>query len=791
MQCPNCGTQNEDSATRCVACAHPLSNGGAPLGAMVSWETENGTRRSMVLNRSLTIGRTAGNDLVIPDSALSRQHARIEVSPAGFSIVDLGSLNGVFLNEERVDDAQDLRDGDEVRVGRTVVTINIPEGALRSALDTGTLRLDEDARWQASGGASSDRTMLVADDAGEATIFVETPAWPAGDEGAPLAEAFAEDSLDHNADADEEAPNALDGAPWPDEADERTIMAEFPAVEPEESDLPIELPVEDPAPMGPLAYLLLDEMRTPLYTAITVGRSEGNDIRIDQDRLMSRNHARFEAKNQVVWVEDLNSANGSFVNGERLTVPRPLDDGDEVRTGGTTFQFEYSALAAARSAAEALDTSGTLITDDDSDDLTLQGTDADSYIREAEVAEFQAMRGTDTEPLQQQQGESLNEYRLVVNFGPEAGRSFNLLKDVMVIGRAAPDVDYDIQLNDRAVSRPQAKILREPDGFVIHDLDSANGTWLNYTDELTAPRRLVDGDILTMGKTTLVYRVPANLRPTPPVQTLDPDLAQILTFFSLKGGVGTTTLAVNLAVMLRQMTNQSVLLIDLSIERGAVSVHLNLAPKLTLADIPTDPSVFDADVLQSVIVQHASGVDVLAAPPSPQSAELVTSAAISSILPIARAHYKWILIDTSTTFSELNLGVFDQSDLLMLVCAPDLTSLKVTQSSLDIFAALQIPAEKRVLVLNQVPARSHLHAEDIERSLGERIGLVVPHAGEAVLDSIDRGVPVAVASPNEPMVLAIDAFVAQLAQVKREAEVKPRRGGLGRWVQGLVSSLRR
>ena len=57
--------------------------------------------------------------------------------------------------------------------------------------------------------------------------------------------------------------------------------------------------------------------------------------------------------------------------------------------------------------------------------------------------------------------------------------------------------------------------------------------------------------------------------------------------------------------------------------------------------------------------------------------------------------------DTSATFSELNLGVFDQSDLLMLVCEPDVTSLKVMQSTLDTFAALQIPAEKRVLVLNE------------------------------------------------------------------------------------------
>src|SRR5439155_20628842 len=110
--------------------------------------------------------------------------------------------------------------------------------------------------------------------------------------------------------------------------------------------------------------------------------------------------------------------------------------------------------------------------------------------------------------------------------------------------------------------------------------------------------------IVKMGKTTLVYRVPATVRPAAPMQTLDPDVAQILTFFSLKGGVGTTTLAVNVAVLLRQLTNQPVLLIDLSTERGAVSVHRNRAPKLTLGDLPPDSSVIDADVVQSVLVSH-------------------------------------------------------------------------------------------------------------------------------------------------------------------------------------------
>src|SRR5581483_11709229 len=291
---------------------------------------------------------------------------------------------------------------------------------------------------------------------------------------------------------------------------------------------------------------------------------------------------------------------------------------------------------------------------------TLDGSDADVYIRKAEIAELNAMRSGDTEP-QPHVADSLDQYRLIVNFGPEAGKQFLLYQDTTIIGRQSESAEYDIQIDDRAVSRPHARLVRQPDGFVLDDMSSANGTWINYTEEIHSPRRLSDGDLIKIGKTTLVYRVPAAVRPEPPAEAVDPEQAQIITAFSLKGGVGTTTMAVSLAVLVHQLTQQPVLLIDLSTERGAVTVHLNLAPRLTLADLPSDPASIDIDALSSLITQHSSGIDVLASPPSPQSAELVTPAAISTTLPLLKHRYKWIVVDTSSAFSELNLCVFDQT----------------------------------------------------------------------------------------------------------------------------------
>ena len=835
MHCPSCGTEYVTGMVFCNNCGQVLPRVEPQSSARLMWLDEVGALCSMPLSHSVSIGRIAGNDIVIPDSALSRQHARVDVTADGVSVVDLGSLNGIYVNDEPVRDSCELHHGDTIRIGRTTITLHAPDLApAPSSPDTELA--DGTGATEGSAELSTERTTPLLDEPAsipESTLLVEavpeSAPFQTGADGEKSGD--EKESLDFAADGGDGQHPAAWNEPWSAEQPRQPIefnnhgdhyVASESSAEPMSAatstdgssqrtnassaelvpdDLTVLAPSSEvlelqwddasgqqsatsPEPAG---YLVLNEIRTPLYTVLTIGRAEGNDIRMDADRMMSRSHARFEARGSDVWLIDLESANGSFVNGERVADPTLLHDGDEVRCGGAELRFE---MPAPLSAISLEDSSATLLEDDPADDMTLQGTEAYNYIREAEVAEFQALRGGDVERGPSAEAESAERFRLVVTFGAEAGTVFPLTDELTVIGRAAAEEDYAIQLNDRAVSRPHCRISRDPEGYIIQDLESANGTWLNYTDEINAPRRLGDGDTIKVGKTTLVFRVPATIRPTSPAQTLDPNLAQIVTFFSLKGGVGTTTLAVNMAVLLRQLTGQAVLLVDLSTERGAASVHLNLAPKLTLADLPADPLMIDADVIGSLITNHSSGVDVLTAPPSPQSAELVTPSAIASILPVVRGWYKWIVIDTSATFSELNLGVFDQSDLLMLVCAPDLASLKVTQATLDILAALQMPADKRVLVLNNTTPRFRLPRDEIERTLGERIGLFVPYS-EEVLDSIDRGVPISLGNQDEPLVEAVCSFAAQLAQVKREAEVQARRGGLGGWVQSIVSSLRR
>lgn len=106
-------------------------------------------------------------------------------------------------------------------------------------------------------------------------------------------------------------------------------------------------------------------------------------------------------------------------------------------------------------------------------------------------------------------------------------------------------------------------------------------------------------------------------------------------------------------------------------------------------------------------------MDVLPASAQPEMAELVTALGIAASLPILRRDYKWVVIDSSATFSEVNLAVFDQSDLIVLVTTADGVGLKLTRAALDIFASLHLPGERRLVALSQPRPYAHLKVEEV------------------------------------------------------------------------------
>jgi pSer/pThr/pTyr-binding forkhead associated (FHA) protein/MinD-like ATPase involved in chromosome partitioning or flagellar assembly len=758
MICASCRTVNLEGMVFCAKCGRGLATSSAEDPGNIPrlvWQIGDGTPQTFLLTKAVTtIGRVGGNDIILPEAGVSRQHSRLERSGTRCILVDLGSLNGTLVNNERIEQERDLVDGDVVRIGRTALQISIPENvaSVSNAPSVGTRITDKDTMDQSGEGRP---TLPSHGEEGPATVFdMPVPGAPAAADG-PVEAPDADRTVAGDLDAERTVSGG--DVPWED----LVAAAQTSAPAHASSDA---------------AFWLVtnDGTRVPVDEPVTLGRGEDNTIVLSQDRQVSRHHARISFDGTYLRLEDLGSANGTLLNNQKVTQPETVTTGDEIKVGGTLLRVERAAAPGEAPAAEG--DARTLHMEEDESDKTISGAEF--------AAELAAAGPPPNAPAMVV--EAGDQPRLTFTWGPQSGQSFPLEREVLVIGREGGSAETDVGVQDRAVSSPHAKLVRSGQTVTLHDLDSTNGTFLNY-EQINEPKVLSDGDLIKVGKSVLLYRTAAGAMAPPPAAfgTTGGPASQVITFFSLKGGVGTTAMAVNTALVLRELTKESVLLIDLSVERASVTSQLNFEVRRTIDDLASLP-IIDPDAIGGIVAHHASGLDILPAPPSPQTAELVTSEFMSQLFPILKAHYRWIILDTAASFSDLNLSCFDQSDLVVVLTAPDLSTLKTTQSCLDVFSALQTTGERRLLMLNTIYPKSRLEKEDIEKALGERIDLVVPY-GEEVLQAIDHGVPLALSARQHPTIMALDAFVRKIAEVKEPAPAtRAARGGFWLKLKGMM-----
>ena len=211
----------------------------------------------------------------------------------------------------------------------------------------------------------------------------------------------------------------------------------------------------------PSSGVIQEHVLTEGATA-SIGRSSNNDICIPEQHV-SRAHAVINYRDGVFLINDLGSANGTFVNDERITEPYPLFSGDVIRLYVPMMTFSATVTEEEKSRAEE---SGTLIT-----------------------ATVNTGHGN-----------------LVITSGPQEGHMIPLLLKEITVGRATSNATWEIGLQDQSVSRPHAKLERKEETWVLYDLGSSNGTKINNTPVTEQGRPLRDGDIITFGQTLVLYR---------------------------------------------------------------------------------------------------------------------------------------------------------------------------------------------------------------------------------------------------------------------------------------------
>ncbi|WP_376788964.1 CpaE family protein [Thermoflexus sp.] len=227
---------------------------------------------------------------------------------------------------------------------------------------------------------------------------------------------------------------------------------------------------------------------------------------------------------------------------------------------------------------------------------------------------------------------------------------------------------------------------------------------------------------------------------------------KVVAVYSPKGGVGTTLIAVNLAVAL-QKPERRVVLIDASLPFGDIGVFLNLQGPRSIADL-AQLEEMDPEAFTLSLVSHASGLKVLLAPPRPELAEYVTADAMRRILHMARTLFDIVVIDTATQLTDATLLILDEAEQIVLVVTPDVPTIKNARLFFDVITQLNYPPQKTRMIMNKMDRRFGITAEMVEQALKHPVSAQIPWDEITVLSSINKGAPL-VAQRSKPIAQAI------------------------------------
>lgn len=243
-----------------------------------------------------------------------------------------------------------------------------------------------------------------------------------------------------------------------------------------------------------------------------------------------------------------------------------------------------------------------------------------------------------------------------------------------------------------------------------------------------------------------------------------PHLGRIIAIFGCKGGVGTTTIAVNLAVaMVDRKANREVALVDADLSFGDLALHLNVPPVHTISDLVAYTHELDQSLVAQVMVEHPSGIKVLLGPPRPERAEEVTATLMSSVLDVAAQCFDYIIVDTQRVYNSSTLAILDCADVILLVLTADIGALRNASLFLTLADSLGYSRSKIVPVINGVGVEMGIEMRDVRRVLG-RDPVAIDAGGLDVAKSANMGEPIMLHSPRNKMARAVKNLADMLTQ---------------------------
>ena len=250
-----------------------------------------------------------------------------------------------------------------------------------------------------------------------------------------------------------------------------------------------------------------------------------------------------------------------------------------------------------------------------------------------------------------------------------------------------------------------------------------------------------------------------------------PPMGRIHAYYGAKGGVGTTTIAINAAIALQGL-GRRVCLVDGNLQFGDHRVFLDLGlDRKSIVDVVSSPTM-DADLIRSIVQTHDSGVDLLLAPPSPEAADLITAAHMHQILELLRGQYDYVIVDIDKRLDDVNLMVLDVADTIYAVMTADLSCLKNVRLVLETIGHLGYEAGKLKLVLNRSNAFTGINVKSAEGALRRPIEHQIVNEYRGAISALNSGDPFMVSKADSVLGRSVMDFAKAIDQPPGQAQAQ-------------------
>lgn len=330
----------------------------------------------------------------------------------------------------------------------------------------------------------------------------------------------------------------------------------------------------------------------------------------------------------------------------------------------------------------------------------------------------------------------------------------NVSPDILLISAGAADSD--------SVNLAERIILRKPRTFVIlllpevtlEALQAANAAGCHNVTRFPADEKELCAYVRR------VYHAESGR-----ISALDSNqrvvwASRVITVYGAKGGLGKTSIAVNLAIKLAQQ-NRKVAILDLDLQYGDVHIFMDTDPRETIADLMQDSASPGIDAVRSYMNLHPSGVHILCAPKSPEYADMISAERVQSLISLLRAYYDYVIIDTAANFADPTLAALEAASTILFVTGLDISILKNSRVAMSILDSLGQKKKVRAII-NRAVEVSSITVADVQRIVDAPILARIPSDYLVAVAALNRGQPFVQSAPKSRLSLAISDIAEKI-----------------------------